>query len=356
MKRLKSLLLPGFMLLCILTATYGCYAPKLGQQALALNIKTNVTTIYGEQEIDGFGSGVFVSPDLAATNSHVAERATQIDANDDEGNRYSFDRIVWMDPEKDLALIRLKKGYQALQYAKVIKKPEQPRDLRQTEILLYGNTGGIAKSLFQYLVRITNVDDKFPIRFNQNLPLIMSLIMFDHAASNGASGGPLFIKSNNELVGINQGSIPSMNTAIAIPAWFLVEPLAKSGAGMKLKDAFNPHNLDEDLIEPQTSHKFCLEPGQAKPFPFPVTDEIYSLAYKVVPDQPGRYSVELVQNDFFIQNTFSNKMYYGKAVETFALLKGAYTLYITTSKYYTGKSCFEVSFGRAAWEKRFNGK
>jgi S1-C subfamily serine protease len=151
----------------------------------------------GSVERGGLGSGIVISPDgLVLTNSHVVGPAKQIRLRDSQGAAGDA-RILGVDPDTDLALLRAD-GVRDLTYASL----GDSKKLRRGQLVVaIGNplgfestvTAGVVSALGRSIrsVRGGTIED---------------VIQTDAALNPGNSGGPL-VSSMAEVVGINTAII-----------------------------------------------------------------------------------------------------------------------------------------------------
>jgi S1-C subfamily serine protease len=151
----------------------------------------------GQPGRGGVGSGVVISPDgLVLTNAHVAAAAREIRLSDTEG-RTTEARILGIDPDTDLALLRADAA-RSLAYAPL----GNSKELRRGQIAIaIGNplgfestvTAGVISALGRSLRGTTG-------------RMIEDVIQTDAALNPGNSGGPL-VSSRGEVIGINTAVI-----------------------------------------------------------------------------------------------------------------------------------------------------
>jgi S1-C subfamily serine protease len=145
----------------------------------------------------GTGSGVVISPDgLVLTNAHVVNGARDIRLSDTEG-RTTEARVLGIDPDTDLALLRADAA-RSLAFAPL----GDSKLLRRGQLAIaIGNplgfestvTAGVISALGRSLRATTG-------------RMIEDVIQTDAALNPGNSGGPL-VSSRGEVIGINTAVI-----------------------------------------------------------------------------------------------------------------------------------------------------
>jgi S1-C subfamily serine protease len=145
----------------------------------------------------GVGSGVVISPDgLVLTNAHVVNGARTVQLSDTEG-RTTDARLLGIDPDTDLALLRADAA-RSLAFAPL----GNSKELRRGQLAIaIGNplgfestvTAGVISALGRSLRSTTG-------------RMIEDVIQTDAALNPGNSGGPL-VSSRGEVIGINTAVI-----------------------------------------------------------------------------------------------------------------------------------------------------
>jgi S1-C subfamily serine protease len=151
----------------------------------------------GDKPRGGVGSGVVISPDgLALTNAHVVNGAREIRLSDTEG-RITEARLLGIDPDTDLALLRADAD-RSFAFAPL---GDSKRLRRGHMAIAIGNplgfestvTAGVISALGRSLRATTG-------------RMIEDVIQTDAALNPGNSGGPL-VSSRGEVIGINTAVI-----------------------------------------------------------------------------------------------------------------------------------------------------
>jgi len=159
------------------------------------------------------GSGVIISPDgLAVTNNHVARKAVEIRC-------VLFDKsqcpaeVVGLDPETDLALLRLRRkdGAPPLPCAEFADSDKAEEG---DFVLALGSPYGFSRSISLGIISYTKRYFASTSKYSYNLWL-----QTDVAVSPGNSGGPL-VDTEGKVVGITTRAVLGMGStlAFAIPS------------------------------------------------------------------------------------------------------------------------------------------
>jgi len=149
------------------------------------------------RERGGLGSGIVISPDgLVLTNSHVVGASKQIRLRDHEGI-VTDARVLGVDPDTDLALLRAD-GARDLHYAAL----GNSKNLRRGQLVIaIGNPLGFESTVTAGVVSALGRSIR-----SANGRTIEDVIQTDAALNPGNSGGPL-VSSAAEVIGINTAII-----------------------------------------------------------------------------------------------------------------------------------------------------
>ncbi|MPZ38225.1 MAG: trypsin-like serine protease [Rhizobiales bacterium] len=151
----------------------------------------------GDKPRGGTGSGVVISPDgLTLTNAHVVNGAREIRLSDTEG-RTTEARLLGIDPDTDLALLRADASrnfaFAPLGDSKTLKRGHLAIAIGNPLGFESTVTAGVISALGRSLRATTG-------------RMIEDVIQTDAALNPGNSGGPL-VSSRGEVIGINTAVI-----------------------------------------------------------------------------------------------------------------------------------------------------
>src|SRR5947199_1207988 len=149
------------------------------------------------RERGGLGSGIVISPDgLVLTNSHVVGSSKEIRLRDVEGH-VGDARVLGVDPDTDLALLRAN-GVRHLPYAAL----GNSKNLRRGQLVVaIGNPLGFESTVTAGVVSALGRSIR-----SVNGRTIEDVIQTDAALNPGNSGGPL-VSPSAEVIGINTAII-----------------------------------------------------------------------------------------------------------------------------------------------------
>jgi S1-C subfamily serine protease len=145
----------------------------------------------------GLGSGIVISPDgLVLTNNHVVGASKQIRIRDSEGS-ITDARVLGVDPDTDLALLRADAS-RNLRFAAL----GNSKNLRRGQLVVaIGNPLGFESTVTAGVVSALGRSIR-----SVNGRTIEDVIQTDAALNPGNSGGPL-VSSAAEVIGINTAII-----------------------------------------------------------------------------------------------------------------------------------------------------
>jgi S1-C subfamily serine protease len=156
-----------------------------------------VATQRNARERGGRGSGIVISPDgLVLTNSHVVGSSKQIRVRDSEGG-VTDARVLGVDPDTDLALLRADAS-RDLPFAAL----GNSKNLRRGQLVVaIGNPLGFESTVTAGVVSALGRSIR-----SVNGRTVEDVIQTDAALNPGNSGGPL-VSSAAEVIGINTAII-----------------------------------------------------------------------------------------------------------------------------------------------------
>ncbi len=313
------------------------------KQSLALSVKGFSLVGGNAKPAEWCGSGVFVAKGIVVTNAHVAARALEISGRDDNNRPHVFDKILAIDMANDLALIKADYIQDDVDVAKLMPKPADIKQLRQTNLLAIGNTGCLGLSVYEG--RVTNVVEEGAL----------SRVLHDAQIAGGSSGGPIFKKETQEIVGINHATSSRINASLAIPAWTVDKMLTERGkaTGLPLKSAFQITG-NTGLMN-QIKRDICLPPGKAINVPAAYSNGI-DFAVAVAPKDPNMpliYGMGAVQGQSV--QYFDKGMVNGQILRVFTTPVAAqYVLTLGAPATAPGPTCVSFVVGQIDWGTQIN--
>lgn len=163
------------------------------------------------EEILAVGSGFIVSSDgYVLTNEHVTGKSKLVTCVLNDKDEMQAD-VVGVDPETDIALLKLKTERENLPFAKL--GDSQKLEAGQT-VLAMGSPHGLARSVS---LGIVSVPDRHLEEGGQSISPYSNYIQTDAAINFGNSGGPL-VNLRGEVVGVNaRVLLNAENVGFAIP-------------------------------------------------------------------------------------------------------------------------------------------
>lgn len=313
------------------------------KQSLALSVK-GFSLVGGQAKpAEWCGSGVFVAKGIVVTNAHVAARALEIQGRDDNNRPHVFDKILAIDMANDLALIKADYVQDDVDVAKLMPKPADIKTLRQTNLLAIGNTGCLGLSVYEG--RVTNVVEEGAL----------SRVLHDAQIAGGSSGGPIFKKESQEIVGINHATSSRINASLAIPSWTVNSMLSARGkaTGLPLKGAFAITGNTGLMNE--VKRDICLPPGKAINVPAAYSNGI-DFAVAVVPKDPNMpliYGMGALQGQAV--QYFDKGLVNGQILRVFTTPVAAqYVLTLGAPATAPGPTCVSFIIGQIDWGKQIN--
>lgn len=213
----------------VLLVMYSLDIASLGQTAtvVAKNAFPSVVMIQlhdANRKPTQLGSGFFVRPDVIATNFHVVSGGSSATVKQ-VGNPkiYQIEGIVGIDKVNDLALLKVK-GLSG--------RPLPLADISRIEIgqdvYVLGNPQGLEGTISNGILSATGLR-----QIGQE-----NLLQITAPISGGSSGGPV-MNSRGEVIGITVSSARNgQNLNFAVPASFLSNLIAKSGALLSFEETF----------------------------------------------------------------------------------------------------------------------
>jgi S1-C subfamily serine protease len=205
-----------------------------------VRVDTRARDRKGNQPQGGTGSGVVISPDgLVLTNAHVVGGAREIRLSDVDG-RATEARLLGIDPDTDLALLRADAA-RSLPFAPL----GDSKTLRRGHLAIaIGNPLGFESTVTAGVISALGRS----LRATSGR-MIEDVIQTDAALNPGNSGGPL-VSSRGEVIGIN--------TAVIMGAQGICFAVASNTAN---------HVLSEIIMHGRVRRAYIGVGGQTAPVP-----------------------------------------------------------------------------------------
>ncbi|MCP4880707.1 MAG: trypsin-like serine protease, partial [Gammaproteobacteria bacterium] len=189
------------------------------QQFITGELVAEQGTVYG------LGSGVIISTrGHILTNHHVIAGADQLEVKLND-NRSAIAQIIGVDPETDLALLKI--DLPDLQPALI---PQQDKSRPGDIVLAIGNPHGLGTSVSMGIISALG-------RNQLGLNTFENFIQTDAPINSGNSGGPL-INTSGQLIGINTAHFYNTGTSTRSQGLGLAIPISTASqvANSLLKD------------------------------------------------------------------------------------------------------------------------
>ena len=181
-----------------------------------------------EAGTEKLGTGFIVDKaGVVATNLHVVAGESAIKIRLQDGTQYQVEQIAGLDPERDLALLRIKPKKDL----PTLRLGDSDAMTAGDQIVAIGNPLGFDNSVTSGLIsqvrhRPCGPDDAAAQRCRQEL----TVLQISAAISPGSSGGPLF-NQFGEVVGVTTAIITAgQNINLAVPGNYLKPLVAKQSA------------------------------------------------------------------------------------------------------------------------------
>lgn len=165
------------------------------------------------------GSGFFVSADgLAVTNYHTIENAVRATVTLISGETFLVDRVLFHDPDADLALLRISKisltDKTEVPFFSFLEIAEEPALRRGDRIYTLGVPLGITPAISEGIVSATD-----HVVSNFSAPCVVNTADISH----GSSGGAL-LNIYGHVVGVTSGAYEAGNSLyISVPLTPILE-------------------------------------------------------------------------------------------------------------------------------------
>jgi len=177
-----------------------------------------------ESGADKVGTGFILDKlGLVATNLHVVAGESAIKVRLYDGSQYAVMQIAGIDPDRDLALLRIK----PTKDLPVLKLGDSDAMTAGDQIVTIGNPLGV----FDYSVTEGLISQVRPVCGRadiaaQRCKQELTVLQISAAISPGSSGGPLFNQSG-EVVGVTTAITSGQNLNLAVPGNYLKAVVAQ---------------------------------------------------------------------------------------------------------------------------------
>jgi S1-C subfamily serine protease len=225
-------------------------AQSLSPRDIAQRALPSVVALTIESTISGrisYGSGFFVSPDTVATNYHVIEGAVGGFAKVNGGKtQYQIEGFVGLDPERDLALVKLK-GVSGTPLLLGNSSLLSVGD----DIFAVGNPEGLEGTFSQGIVS--------SVRQSEGERLIQITAPISH----GSSGGPV-LNNQGRVVGVAVGSLVAGQALnFAIPSSALSTMLANKRPLISFSEALRNYGTTVASAAAESNEAPATRPSQS---------------------------------------------------------------------------------------------
>src|SRR5687768_14702937 len=132
------------------------------------------------------GSGFFVAPDRVVTNRHVVDNAIRAEVHSHTGAVYQVKGVLAVDPEADIALLRVDAPAGHVQPLSLDRTSPQEGE----SVVVIGNPFGLEGSVTDGIVSAV-----------RDIPTFGRIIQITAAISSGSSGSPV-VNMQGQVIGI----------------------------------------------------------------------------------------------------------------------------------------------------------
>jgi len=202
--------------------------PRARLTAKDIVLRASPAIVRVEAGTEKLGTGFIVDKrGVIVTNLHVVAGESAIKVRLQDGTQYDVEQIAGLDPERDLALLRIK----PTKDLPTLRLGDSDAMTAGDQIVAIGNPLGFDNSVTSGLIsqvrhRPCGPDDFAAQHCRQEL----TVLQISAAISPGSSGGPLF-NQFGEVVGITTAIITAgQNINLAVPANYLKPLVAKQSA------------------------------------------------------------------------------------------------------------------------------